>query len=135
MEWIAYYYQNGIDVEKNIDTAMELYEKSGSAGNGSAYDAIGKLYYFGKDIEQDYSKALEYFLKGSDLKNTDAMLDAGLCYKEGYGTDVDYEKACEYYAMADYYGDKSGGDSIIDLLNAGKIDGDTANKWMDYFYQ
>ncbi len=135
MEWIAYFYENGMDVEKNINTAMDWYEKSGSAGNGSAYNAIGKIYYFGEDIEQDYSKALDYFLKGSDLKNTDAMLDAGMCYKEGYGTDVDYEKACEYYAMADYYGDKSGGDSIIDLLNAGKIDGDTANKWMDYYYK
>lgn len=135
MGWVGSFYQNGESVEKNIDTAIEWYEKQGEAGDGDGYNEIGKLYYFGEDVEQDYSKALDYFLKGSDLKNTYAMLDAGMCYENGYGTDIDYDKACEFYAKADYYDDKSGGDSILDLLNAGKIDEATANKWMDYFYQ
>ncbi len=133
MDWIAYFYKKGIDVEKNIDTAIEWYEKQGEAGDGNGYNSIGLLYYNGDGVEQDYSKALDYFLKGSDLNSTDAMLNAGMCYRDGNGTDVDYEKACEYYAKADYYGDKSGGDSILDLLNAGKIDEATANKWMDYY--
>ena len=85
--------------------------------------------------KQDFEKALEYEQKGADLGYTGAMLNLAYLYANGKGTDVDLEKACEYYAKADYYGDKSGSEALIDLLNAGKITLETANKWMDYYYK
>ena len=93
------------------------------------------MYHNGEKIEKDDAKALEYAIKGADLGYITAMLDTGYLYENGYGTDVDCDKACEYYAKADYYGDKTAKENILNMLNSGKVDLETANKWMDYYYK
>lgn len=88
----------GGGVEKNIQKAIQWYEKSVDEVN-DGYGCIGlaRVYFYGKEGEPNYSKALEYLslIENNNLPLADLML--GRMYRLGKGTDSDYDKAKIYY--------------------------------------
>ena len=56
------YYENGIFVKRNIETAIFWYEKASENGFKTAPNNLGVLYYKGMGVKVDYEKAEKYFL-------------------------------------------------------------------------
>lgn len=94
---LAYLYEEGKNVEKNKEKALELYFLSLNQGNAHANFDIGHVYRERGDYEKEkyyYEKALE------DADEYFSCIFLGLLYEYGDGVEKDYAKAMELYRMA-----------------------------------
>lgn len=76
-------YWDGVAVERNLEYALECYEKTANYGNDPyGCRRAGEMYFRGLGTEQDYGRAVQY-LEQKNEKEGDDML--GMCYLLGYG--------------------------------------------------
>ncbi len=71
--------------EKNIELAMQLYEKAMNKGSTSATYNLGIEYR----NKQNFKKAFEFYQKANASGNFSTELSVGLCYYYGIGTPKD----------------------------------------------
>jgi uncharacterized protein YjdB len=92
-------YQNGRGTEKNIDKAVELYEKAAKNDSSAAYSDLGDLYVNGQGVPKDLTKAIAYFEKGAELGSSYSYGQLGwiYAYVDGLEGGHDFEKARIYY--------------------------------------
>jgi TPR repeat protein len=109
-EWTKKSYENGnlegiikyadylsdgayIYCEKNIELAMQLYEKAMNQGSLTASHSLGIEYR----NKQDYSKAFQLYLKSNRSDAFFPELSIGQCYYYGIGVQKDKLKALEIF--------------------------------------
>lgn len=100
MKELAYRYENGDGIERNLEKAYKIY--SDLANNYNDFESklnIAYMYYFGNDyIKQDFNIAFEKF---NEIKNEDIegniLYYLGYMYDNGYGIKKDEKLAFEYY--------------------------------------
>ncbi len=100
MKKLAYKYENGDGIERNLEKAYKIYNDL--ANNYEDFESklnIAYMYYFGNDyIKQDFNIAFEKF---NEIKNGDVdgsiLYYIGYMYDNGYGTKKDEKLAFEYY--------------------------------------
>ena len=97
---LAHSFEKGIDVEKNLQKALEFYTLAAQQGNPVAQKCMGNFYYFGIAVEKNLSKAVEFFTTSAKQGNADAQTNLGNCYKNGTGVERDVDKAVELYMQA-----------------------------------
>ncbi len=99
---LARCYRLGIDVEKNIEKAVEWYTKAAEQGDPWAQIELGDIYYFGNCVEKDYSKAVEWYTKAAKQKWSWGLgqFKLGVCYLNGEGITQDYKKAIKLFIKA-----------------------------------
>ncbi|MDS1315575.1 tetratricopeptide repeat protein, partial [Aliarcobacter butzleri] len=61
--------KNGEGVAKDIQKAIQWYEKSANQGNPYAYYNLGAVYLNGKEVIKDYKKAIELLKKSLNQKD------------------------------------------------------------------
>lgn len=82
--YVGKMYEEGIDVEKNIDLAIDVYEAIAKDGWPIGYSKIGQIYDLGKGVEKDLEKAKKYYEKGMLLNERDCTYNLGMIIlKEG----------------------------------------------------
>ncbi len=81
--------------EKDIDLAMQIYERAMNEGSGSAAYSLG-LEYRNK---QNFEKAFELYSIPGKSGNFYEELTVGLCYYYGIGTKKDRHKAFEIFKL------------------------------------
>ena len=87
---IGLFYLNGIyPVKKNIDKAIDYFNKAISYDYAYAYNNLGKIY----EIKKEYNKAIDYYIKSADLGESWACNKVG----EYYRLNNNMDKAFEYY--------------------------------------
>lgn len=97
-------YQTGEIVPKDMDKAIEMYEKAGEADYLYAYNRLGNLFRKGGegDVTVDMNKAVYYFDLGAKAGDSNCAHQAGDLYYFGEGgMPQDYAKALIYFDMAD----------------------------------
>lgn len=100
MKKLAYKYENGDGIEKNLEKAYKIYSEL--ANNYNDFESklnIACMYYFGNDyIKQNFNMAFEKFneIKSQDIDG-DILYYLGYMYENGYGTEKNEELAFEYY--------------------------------------
>ena len=97
---IAYAYYSGKGIEKNYETAFNMFKELAEKDNFvDAYFYLGEFYYLGRVIRQNYEKALLYFNEALKYgKNTYASkYYLGEMYMLGRGVKADYQKAKMYF--------------------------------------
>jgi TPR repeat protein len=88
-------YENGDGVQKDLEKALEFYEKSAALGNKKAMGSVGFFYQHGRGgVEKDEEKAFELYKKASH------HLFLGLCYRDGIGTSKDDVAAAKEFQLA-----------------------------------
>lgn len=96
-------YEYGRFVDKDVDIALDYYQKAVSLGDMLSLCNIGGIYYWDKE---EYKKAWDYYCraeKAADEGKTKSGLPyrrVGLCYYYGKGVDMDEVKAIEYLLKA-----------------------------------
>lgn len=85
---IADFLSEGIYCDKNMELAIQLYQKGIDNGSGLAANNLAVIY---RD-QQNYEKAFELYKVSQYLDNTDS-LNVALCYHFGIGTEKDVEKS------------------------------------------
>ena len=121
---LGYSYMNGLGVEKNVDIALELYEK------GTAYSQLGCLYNLGIYYvrQDDFTTAKDYFEKAVESGLPLGYYGLGYVYAMGYqDVEKDLDKAYELFDKAVETGDIEAMFNVGKFLNvAGETDEDKA---------
>jgi TPR repeat protein len=97
---LALNYRNGNGCERDINHALQLFQKAIELGNHDTCNILGNMYWFGNDVIQDYNKAVEYYVKGTKFNNTWCWNNLGNAYYQGKGVAQDRSKAVECYKKA-----------------------------------
>ena len=90
---LAYYYQEGINVQKDYAKSLELYLKSAENGSTTSMVNIAYLYSNGIGVEQDHKEAFKWNIKAAENGDTSGMFNVSRKYEFGLGVERDPEKA------------------------------------------
>ncbi|XAT61448.1 hypothetical protein GN278_12225 [Rhodobacteraceae bacterium Araon29] len=91
----------GTGTEKNIATAVVLYQAAAEADNALALQRLGLLQFQGEGgLLQDFEAAHTMLCKSADLGLVEAMVNCAQLYQSGRGLEQNTEKALEYYQTA-----------------------------------
>jgi hypothetical protein len=94
-------YAQGLGVEKNVDLARELFEKSYVQGDAFGAYNLAWLYATGTGVTKDCGKALEILRSPAERGNTVAQVNLASIYADGsLCTEPDLEKAVHWYTEA-----------------------------------
>ena len=96
---LATIYFNGKHVEKDIDKAMDFYNKAAELDDKSALHALGEIYRDGDEVEKDTDKAIKFFEQSNSYSEIADM------YRFGDGVESDSKKAIEYYEKDNNFSD------------------------------
>lgn len=98
---LACAYYNGDGIEKNIPTALDLFEKSAAGGDNYGLSNLAYRYRYGKDgYAKDLKKAFDLYLQAAEQGHVPAQETVGIFYDFGYGIEQDDTKAVEWYTKA-----------------------------------
>ena len=125
---IGYFFENGLYVEKNIDTALMYY---GDAGNNNYTPAIYNVGRIKMESGQ-YSEALSILKSIETKKYPPALNLIGIIYNYGYGVEVDIDKSLKYYTEAANFNNPDAQFNIGQLYFKGDVVGKNygeALKW------
>ena len=107
---LGYFYENGIEVSKDVQRANELYYEASNQNEPIAKNFLG-LYFYRNAF---YKLAYDFFSQSAEMGVARAINNLGMCYEYGYGTNKSIDMAMKCYiesAEKDYtYG----------MLNAGR---------------
>ena len=102
---IAIIYEEGLGkYEKDIEQAIEYYQKGAALGNGKCMNNLGLLY----QGMEDYENAYAWYQKGAEFDNSNSMVNLGIFYEKGYYVGQSDEQAYEWYTKAADADNKSG---------------------------
>ena len=87
----------GEGVKKDIDKAIEYFQRSAELGNDTAMLNLGLLYFNGNDVENNYRLAFEYFCNAAAKFNGKSLNILGYYYEVGLLGNQDISKAIECY--------------------------------------
>jgi len=109
-ERIAYRYQNGIYVKKNIPKAIEYYTKASDSGLARAARSLGNLYYFELPVKESETEnvknALKLYERAFYLGDISIAKKIGFIYLNDEEL-ADVPKAIEWYEKGLSLGDNS----------------------------
>lgn len=119
-KYLAYLDAQGVGAERNIDKAVELYNRAIAAGDTSSMAWLGQLYASGAPgLDKNFAKARELFQKSSDQDDPEGMQGLAFLAQNGYGEPIDFEKARRWYEKAAAYELPDAMFSLGELYNFG----------------
>lgn len=86
---VGFYYERGVGVEKNLETALTYYIKSYELGRG---DAIYDIRRVCEQLDR-FEVLFEILSRDPETNNTDILNMLAYCYAEGKGTSVNFNMA------------------------------------------
>ena len=96
---VAYEYGK-FDVKKDINKAVEYYEKGVALDAPDCMVNLGCILETSKEYPNDKERAFELYSKAAEKDMGYAYNNLGTCYKRGIGTEANQEKALECYYKA-----------------------------------
>jgi TPR repeat protein len=126
---LAYCYQNGQGVAKNIEEAIKWYREAAEQGYDGAQLQVGYLY---ESVKQDFNEAAKWYKKSAEQGNATAQGNLGWCYENGKGVAQNYTEAVKWYRKAAEQGDARGQNNVGRCYQNGygvKQDYTEAIKW------
>nr|WP_315467193.1 tetratricopeptide repeat protein [uncultured Undibacterium sp.] len=80
---VAFNFEEGIGVEKDLDKATYWYTRAANFGNAAAMNNLAVKYEDGRGVKLDRKKAVELYESAANKGNPMAQLNIGLIYLEG----------------------------------------------------
>jgi TPR repeat protein len=117
---VAFAYQNGVGVPKDLAQAAKWYRKAAEAGNRRSMQILGTLYERGLGgLPKDDVQAVSWYRKAAEAGNAHGMGMLGSMYEAGQGgLAKDDAQAVNWYRKAAEAGDATGmlflGDMYLD---------------------
>ena len=91
--FLGHGYYHGKGIEKNLETAFQLYLDAAHKGDLVSNYFVAQCYREGTGTKIDYENAFEYYKKGAEGGDNDAKYYlAVICYNQGIGTNKSPEK-------------------------------------------
>jgi TPR repeat protein len=80
--------------------AMRLFRMSAEAGDPTAEDDIGDMYFQGHGVAVDYGQAMAWYRRAAAKGNAGAEEGIGALYARGQGVPMDYGEAIKWFRRA-----------------------------------
>lgn len=96
IESLAEMYLKGLNVKRDVYTALELYNRALEFGDRSIYFKVGKVY----EDEGLINQAISIYNQGHEEGNLKCTQRLGIMYYNGEGVEKDLERAMEYMEIA-----------------------------------
>lgn len=84
----------------NYHAAERLLLEKAEAGDLTAQNALGNLYYLGLGIDRDYAKAAHWYLKAALAGHTNSQINISHLYRLGQGVPRDKLRALGWLTVA-----------------------------------
>ncbi len=115
---IAYYilanmFLEGNGTQKNVNSAIENFEKAANFGNFKATTDLARIYLEGKLLPKNTETALKLLQTAAANNNSDAAYELAQMYKKGIGVSVNFKLSNEYLKTA------AQGDNVIAKIEYG----------------
>lgn len=94
---VGFQYEHGQGMEKNLEKAVECYQKGAEGEDKVSLFCLGRMTFFGKGTPQDYAKAVYWLNKAADNGNDRAYPLLGQSCLKGLGVAQDFAKAKSYF--------------------------------------
>lgn len=94
---LAYCYEKGIGLTKDLTLAVEWYRKAADQGNARAQLNLGICYEFGNGVAKDAAQAVRLYRQSAENGNRIAQCNLGYCYESGTGIAKDMTQAAAWY--------------------------------------
>lgn len=91
---------NGIGVDRDVETALELYKLGAEQGDVFAQTNLASYYYTGEQVPKDYAKAMYWYHKAADNNEPCALMRLGIMYAEGLNCKKDIDLGISYLKRA-----------------------------------
>ena len=104
---IGHMYDNGLGVEKNLQTSARWYQKAAEMGFKVAQFNLGLCYQKGEGIQKNMGEAIKWFRKSAEQGYPDAEAKMGYLTAVGQGVKQDLPEALRWYRLAAEHGDVS----------------------------
>lgn len=93
-------YLKGNEVKKDINKAIEWFEKAAKQKHAKSEYKLGKLYYEGNSVRRNYSTSYRWIKKSAEHGHHPAQFLLGKMYALGHGTDKDLDIALDWLEKA-----------------------------------
>ncbi len=93
-------YFNGDGIAKNINQAVEYFEKASDLGNLESTYTLGKIYLSNQTHFHNPKKAYNLFVDAANKNHSKSQLMIGRFLLIGEIVSIDYEKALHYFRLA-----------------------------------
>ncbi len=109
-KYLGYIYENGYDIDPDINVALKYYRESADMGEEYGAYAIGHIAYKGAEgIPKDYNAAVSWYKLSLEREQANMQYiayDMGCMYFDGgYGIEQDYKEALSWFKSASEYDD------------------------------
>lgn len=94
---LAIRYEKGNGVEKNLQTAFELYVASAALGYCDASYRVALAYQEGNGINKNPTRAFYYYKRAYEQGSHEAINQYGWCLSNNFGTENDYDLAYKIF--------------------------------------
>lgn len=94
---LAYFMQTGKELDMDIPSAVEWYERASELGCARAHWELSKIYTDGEYVEPDERKAMRHLMRSAELGNADAQTALADEYLTGANLEKDPSKAFGWF--------------------------------------
>ena len=101
-----------LNLSKNINEAILLFDKSASQGHSKSQYALAVRYLEGSSVEKNLEKGFDLLKKAADQELSEALYRIHLCYISGEGVEKNPQLAVEYLKKA---AEKNNPNALYDL--------------------
>ncbi len=98
--FLADYYENGFNVPKNPDKAIELINQALALGSLPAKNWLGKKYAEGRGVKKDLKKAFQLYSETAEMNDAEGQRLVAYCYRTGFGTKKNYDESVRFARLA-----------------------------------
>ena len=119
---VAFAYQNGVGVSKDLAQAAKWYRKAAESGNRRSMEILGTLYERGLGgLPKDDVQAVNWYRKAAEAGDAFGMESLGSNYEHGQGgLPKDDAQAANWYRKAAEAGNKFGMNSLGIMYESGR---------------
>jgi TPR repeat protein len=101
---MAWMYQTGNGVKKDLSKALELYRKAADQEHSIAQNNLGVFYEKGIVVPVDEKEAAKWYRKAAEVGYSYAQYNLGMLYVEGRGVEQDLKEAKYWLRIASRQG-------------------------------
>lgn len=109
-------YRNGYGTEKNLDLAIDYFQKSAQQRWEWACFRLGIMYYNAEGVAQDYDKAFYWIKKAAARGHAQAQRCLAVFYRDGIGVKKDNQECDKWIREAARNGDEQAKEHVASLL-------------------
>ena len=93
LNFLGIFYEKGLHVPQDYETAFKLYTKSGALGEARGVCSVGLMYQSGYYLQQDYQRAFNCFKRSAEMGYAYGRYCLGWAYYYGQGVAQDFAEA------------------------------------------